>query len=344
MNSTFLKDSQFIIIGGTGQVGHCLVDQIISGGAEKVFASSVSVQSGTPQDDLAKTIAHKCLAWGSRVDWFECDLEKPDSEIRLALDSLSLEKNKNTYVVVTASYTNVDGCEVDPQKCQKINVIGTTTVLKWAKERDFRTVFYSSDYVFDGKKGMYTEDDEVNPLSVYGRSKLQIEQWCKVNDPTALILRTTGVYEYLLGSKNFVMQMLDLWKNGVQTRIPSDQYANPTWAFELARATLDLLEKQHSGIYHAAGADFMARTEFANLIAASFRIKDAKIQPILTSELKQKAKRPLKGGLNCAKAEAALGWKFSDPKVVLSRFAEQSLGKRKDTNVSPSSYDVVSTS
>jgi len=171
-----------------------------------------------------------------------------------------------------------------------------------------RIAFFSTDYVFDGAAGPYSETEPRHAISVYGKSKVVAEEWLEQQAADALILRTTGVYDYLPGSKNFLMQMISLWSDGKETKIPADQYANPVWARELAKATLELLERGARGIYNVAGATQMKRTDFAAAIARVFGLKAALIVPVATKDLAQLAKRPLKGGLKCGKLEKELGW------------------------------------
>lgn len=271
---------QAIVIGANGQVGRRLTELLC---------------------------AHQNTTLVSDRIELDCDAES----LAQALTKLGagLDPKGTTALLMCAAYTNVEGCQADPSRCNRINVDNTIAVLKWARQRfGARVVFYSSDYVFDGKAGPYAETAATAPLCEYGRAKLAVEQWLAKNDPDALVIRTTGVYDYLPDSKNFLMQMLSLWQSGQRARVPCDQRANPVWAAELARATLQLLQKKTSGVFHVAGGTQLARSDFARAIARAFGYAETLIKDVTTHELGQKAPRPLLGGLKCERLKAELGW------------------------------------
>lgn len=321
--------SQVIVVGGTGQTGHRLLETYVKsmltgeGQPIQIVATSRHVENKLPAGPLAVAttqVTQDALAWSRYVQWFPLDLEAAASVLFAQLEALSsvLYYDRPTVLVFAAAFTNVDGCETDPAYCKRVNETNTVEVLRWASSRHgAKIAFYSTDYVFDGVDGPYSEDAPRNPVQVYGRAKVFAEEWLERHAPDALILRTTGVYDYLPGSKNFLMQMLELWGQGRVTRIPVDQEANPIWAFDLARATIELLEKDASGIFNVAGGTQMARVEFAKLIAKEFNFDGSCIYSVRTVDLAQKAKRPLKGGLRCRKLQEILGWRPSPAHEVL---------------------------
>jgi dTDP-4-dehydrorhamnose reductase len=303
--------TQVIVIGGTGQTGHRVLELLLEYENVKLVATSRAVSDGLPAGPLASTVVSDARKWAGRIKWCPLDLEGETTLLITQLEALkSFLNNKTpTALVFAAAFTNVDGCENDPAYCARVNETNTIEVMRWARTRyEARLAFYSTDYVFDGEKGQYSEEEPRKAICVYGQSKVTAEEWLENNAPDALILRTTGVYDYVRGSKNFLMQMLELWGQGKQTRIPADQEANPVWALELARATVELLARGSRGIYHVAGGTQLKRTEFALTIAKVFGFDSALITPVQTKELGQKARRPLKGGLNCAKLKKELGW------------------------------------
>lgn len=311
---------QVIVIGGTGQTGHRILELLVELGVPRIVATSREVKASLPAGPLASTVLGDAQKWTDKVEWYAVDLEAEADVLKPQLKALGAELNAQarTALVFAAAYTNVEGCETEPDKCRKINEANTTAVLYWAKkEFNAKLAFYSTDYVFDGKDGPYPETAPRNALCQYGLSKVYVEEWLERMAKDAIIMRTTGVYDYLPGSKNFLMQMLDLWGQGKQTRIPSDQLANPVWAFELAKATIELLAKDSKGIFHVAGGTFMPRTDFAKEIARVFGFDPALITGIRTEEMAQKAKRPLRGGLKCEKLKAELGWAPAPATAVL---------------------------
>ncbi len=301
----FLFD-QVIVVGGTGQTGLRLLELLVEHPDVKLVATSRSAQAGTK--------------WGERVQWRMLDLEVDSSQLAQQLEGLGagLAAGKRTALIFAAAFTNVEACEADTARCRRVNELNTIAVMKWAQDRFNAIVaFYSTDYVFDGAAGPYAETAPRHAISAYGRSKVVVEEWLEKNAPRALILRTTGVYDYLPGAMNFLMQMLTQWGQGKATRVPIDQLGNPIWAHELARATFELLADEASGIYHVAGATQLARTDFARLIAQIFGYDAKLIQPVNTRELGQKALRPLNGGLVCEKLKRELGWTPAGALTVL---------------------------
>jgi dTDP-4-dehydrorhamnose reductase len=282
-NRALFPGSQAVVVGGTGQTGRRLLEQLSALGLERVVAPS-----------------HVQLDLAAEPSAFEAQLERLAGELKPGLP---------TACIVAAAFTNVEACEADPAFCERVNVTNTIAALGFARDR-FRAklAFYSTDYVFDGAAGPYAETAARNPVSVYGRAKAKVEEWFEKHAPDGLVVRTTGVYDDLAGSKNFLMQMRALFAEKKTARVPSDQLANPVWAVELARATLELIERGESGLFHVAGGTQLPRVEFARLIAEVFGFDASLVQAVETSALGQKARRPLKGGLRCDKLRAALGW------------------------------------
>ena len=304
---------QVIIIGGTGQIGHRMVEAYVAEDFKgTILATSREVKEKLPAGPLGQTIVSKAREWASpRLHWGELDFESDGHKLKEQL--LALEKflspGKKTVLILAAAFTNVDGCEIDPEKCKAVNESNTLALLYWAqKSYGAKIVFYSTDYVFDGESGPYAETDKRNAVSVYGQSKANVEEWLERNAADSLILRTTGVFDYIPGSKNFLMQMISLWGDKKHTKIPSDQISNPIWSGDIVYATRELLDWQKSGHYGVAGASWIARTEFSKLIAKVFNLDPSYIDAIKTADLGQKAKRPLKGGLKIDKLKKELDW------------------------------------
>ena len=161
-----------------------------------------------------------------------------------------------------------------------------------------RTVYFSTEYVFDGADGPYDEDHRPNPLSVYGKSKLAGEQAVLDADPRALVLRTTVVYGPEEQGKNFVYRLVASLKSGTEILVPIDQLSSPTYNRDLAAAAAKLAKKRVTGIVNAAGPEVISRVEFAQRIAAMLELDPALIRAVETSEFgPASAPRPLQAGL-----------------------------------------------
>ena len=209
-------------------------------------------------------------------------------------------------VFLCSAMTHVDGCESDPGKASRVNALGPALVAEHCRAAGARLVYLSTEYVFDGKAGPYGEDDPVNPVSVYGRTKLEGER-AVLSIAGALVIRTTVVYSYSLTSVNFIMQLIANARAGKAMPVPKDQISNPTYAPALAAAVLDLALKGESGVYNVVGPELMDRYAFALKACAAFGFDPSFLVPRLTSELGQAAPRPLSAGLKTDKLVKTLG-------------------------------------
>jgi dTDP-4-dehydrorhamnose reductase len=220
-----------------------------------------------------------------------------------------VERHRPAAIFLTAALTHVDYCEDHPDETFAINVEGPRTVAQAARALGAQVVFYSTEYVFDGKAGPYDEQDPPSPLSVYGQSKLAAERAiCDIVE-NALILRTTVLFGWNPNSTNFAMQVYRKVRSEERMTIPMDQFGNPTLAEYLAQMSLTLAQRGARGVVNVVGADLVARSDFALALVKLFGGSPDLIVPVPTESLKQKAPRPLRGGLKIAKLERLLGGK-----------------------------------
>jgi dTDP-4-dehydrorhamnose reductase len=201
-------------------------------------------------------------------------------------------------IVHCGALTHVDHCETNENESYQKTVQSTKNLVELAKTCKARFVYISTDYVFDGKHGPYTEDAAVNPVSVYGRHKLEAEQLSLNSLSNTLVLRVTNVYGDEARGKNFVARIADQCKNKqkLTLKLPYDQFASPTNAFDIARAMFVLLRDNKDGIYHIGSTDYMNRVELALRVLQYFPDADYDLISVSTTELKQPALRPLRGG------------------------------------------------
>ncbi len=211
-------------------------------------------------------------------------------------------------VLNAAAYTDVDGCERDKEKAWKVNVGGVENLAAAAHLSNTRVVHISTDYIFDGQHGPYTEEDVPNPIGYYGKTKLASENALHVGDVPYVILRTMVLYGVARNVRaNFVLWVAANLHEGKPIRIVADQIGNPTLVDDLAFAVLKSVELNRSGVYNVAGPDLMSRFDFARCIAKVFGGDDKLIIPISTADLHQPAPRPLKSGFVTLKASTELG-------------------------------------
>ena len=205
--------------------------------------------------------------------------------------------NSNCEAIVhCAAYTQVDKAEDEKDLCIKINATATKHIVKCAKILDIPMIYISTDYVFDGTKdGKYTENDETNPINIYGESKLAGEKYVQEILDKYYIVRTSWVFN--INGKNFIETMLRLSKTNNQLSIVNDQIGSPTYTRDLSRLLVDMLETSKYGLYHATNEGYCSWYEFANTIFKLANI-NIDIKAINSNEYASRAKRPLNSKLS----------------------------------------------
>ena len=217
-----------------------------------------------------------------------------------------IESKHPDVVYLPASMSNVDYCEQHSRESYQVNVVGVENVLRVVNNLDARLVYFSSDYIFDGEDGPYAEDAPANPINEYGRQKLIAEHLIALHARDFLIVRTTVVYGWESQGKNFIFRLLRSLQAGDVVRVPVDQIGTPTFAPDLAEATVELAASSLQGVFHLVGAERVSRYEFARHAARAFGLDESLIQPVQTNELNQLARRPLNAGMKTSKARSVL--------------------------------------
>lgn len=251
------------------------------------------------------------------------DVVEGDITDRKKLKELCM-KFRPTVIVNTAAVTDVDGCENQKQEAWTINVKGVENLVQMCRLFDSRLIHFSTDYVFDGTKGPYTEEDKPEPLGYYGKTKLASENICKTGNIPYSIIRTNVLYGSATSRHtDFVRWALLKLATNETLHIVNDQYSNPTFIDDLGHAVELLIKRKRYGIYHISGADWVNRWEFAKKIATVFGFTNSTILPIKTEELQQTAPRPLYGGLVTLKAETDLRMKMTSIESGLSTLKQR---------------------
>ena len=211
-------------------------------------------------------------------------------------------------VVHAASLTDVDKCELNKEIAWKINVEGTRNVAQATETNKAFLLYVSTDYLFDGKKGYYKETDKPAPINYYGLTKLKAEEQVKNITTKYCIARPSVIYGATpaAGKVNFALWLLNKLQNKESAKIFTDQWNSPTLNTSLAEMTLEIAERQITGIYHLSGATRINRFDFATVLAKTFNMDTSLIIPTETKELSLPAKRPKDSSLNTAKAQQEL--------------------------------------
>lgn len=262
--------------------------------------------SGLVGEDLVRAAPNAGLeAMGTYHSHPVPDMQRLDIRSRTEVQLL-VAKVRPTIVYLPASLANVDYCELHPEEGYATNVVGVCNVVRAVNNVGAKLIYFSSDYIFDGKAGPYRENDPANPICEYGRQKLIAEHYVALHARDYLIVRTTVVYGWERQGKNFVYRLLNTLEAGQILKVPVDQIGNPTYAPNLAQAVVELALSDARGVYHVVGPERVNRYEFACEAASVFGLDGSLIQPVATSQLGQPAPRPLNAGMVVEKAIAKL--------------------------------------
>ena len=192
-------------------------------------------------------------------------------------------------IVNCAAWTDVDGCEGDPERAQLINAIGAGNLARVAD--DGLVVQISTDYVFDGRTDRpYVETDEVNPVSEYGRSKLDGEREVAAGASRWAVVRSAWLYG--TGTKNFVAAILRAARTRDRLQVVDDQVGSPTSTPDLARALVGLIERGATGVLHGVNAGSCSRWEFARAAFELAGLDPERVEAVPTSAMPRPATRP----------------------------------------------------
>lgn len=224
-----------------------------------------------------------------------------------------LNNNKPDFIINTAAYTAVDEAEKECQLAQDVNVNGPKNLAIIAQEIGAKLIHISTNYVFDGEKsGPYLEEDETNPLSVYGRTKCDGEKEVLNNTDDSVIVRLSWLYSRWINleyCKNFIKSILKLAKEKKELNIVSDQLGTPVYAGDAAVSIMDVInnwdskskvESDDNNIFHYSNSGVSSWYDFAEAILEYADI-DCKINPIETKDYPVAAKRPKNGVLSISK-------------------------------------------
>jgi dTDP-4-dehydrorhamnose reductase len=213
-------------------------------------------------------------------------------------------------VVHAAAMTQVDDCELNPQHCERTNVQGTANMLVEAEQHSSHFIYISTDFVFDGESGNYSEEDDLKPISFYGFTKMQAEAIVQTADIPWSIVRTCLVYGNVLqGTRsNIISWVRDSLQQGKNIKVVADQYRTPTYVEDLAKGIALIIGQKAAGIYHLSGKDLLTPYDIAIKTADYLQLNKNHIEKVDASSFTQPGKRPPKTGFNIEKARRELGY------------------------------------
>ena len=221
-----------------------------------------------------------------------------------------VKKYKPHCIINTAAMTNVDQCEEDMVGAENLNIKAVSHLIEAANQVDAHFIQLSTDFIFDGKAGPYKEDDQPNPLSFYGNTKLEAEKIIRAKSNKWSIIRTVLVYGIVhdMSRSNIVLWAKNALEKGQPLKIVDDQFRSPTLAEDLAIGCQLVEQKEAEGIYNISGKDQMSIVSLVERVADYFKLDKSSIERVSSSTLNQPAKRPPITGFDLEKSVKELGY------------------------------------
>ena len=213
-------------------------------------------------------------------------------------------------IINTAAMTQVDKCEEQKAECWKINVEAIKNLVKCSNDVKAHLIHLSSDFVFDGTGGPYSENDIPNPLSYYGLSKLEGEKIIEDQSDKWAIVRTILVYgvNRKMTRLNIVLWVKNSLEAGKPIRVVNDQFRAPTLVDDLANACIEIGMREKTGIFHISGPEMMSVVDIAYKVADYYKLDKSLITPVSSAELNEIAQRPRSTGFVLDKAKREINY------------------------------------
>jgi len=233
-------------------------------------------------------------------DYIYVDLDITDHE----QVSKVINQYKPDVIINTAAMANVDACERDAEGSYQINVAAVANLLQICETKGIHLIHLSTDFVFDGEEGPYEESDPTNPLSVYGKHKVEAEKLLQAAICPWSIVRTILVYGIVadLSRSNIVLWAKEALENGREIKVVNDQWRMPTLAEDLAKACLEIADRRAEGVYHISGKDLFSICEIVEAVVEHYHLDGTFICKEKSSALQQDAVRPKRTGFILEKA------------------------------------------
>jgi len=280
---------KILLTGANGFLGYYLVKQLLEKGHQVI---------ATGRGDCRLPFAST-----SNFEYAALDFTDP-FEVHDVFEKYTPET-----VIHAGAISKPDDCELHQWQAYLTNVEGTVTLLMNAEEQKSHFIFVSTDFVFDGEKGMYKEEDKTAPVNFYGKTKQEGEDAVKEYEYDWAIVRTVLLYgKPLSGRSNILTIVKDKLEKGEEYSVVDDQVRTPTYVEDLAAGIVAIAEKKATGIYHLSGTDILTPYEMACKAADHLRLNKSLIKKVTAASFTQPAKRPPKTGFVIDKAKSELGF------------------------------------
>jgi dTDP-4-dehydrorhamnose reductase len=277
-----------LVTGANGFIGHYIISALLQKGYDVVATGKGECRLPFKQDNFS---------------YMAMDFTDP-----YAVHDV-FEKVQPAIVIHAGAMGKPDECELEQWQSYLVNVEGTVNVLMNAAEQKSFFIYLSTDFVFDGEKGMYTEEDEAKPVNFYGKTKLEAEEAVKEYEVEWAIVRTVLVYgKPLSGRSNILSIVKDKLEKGEMYNVVDDQVRTPTYVEDLAAGIVAIVDKRATGIYHLAGEEILTPYQMACAAADFLGLNKQLINRVTSATFSQPAKRPPKTGFVIEKAKAVLAF------------------------------------
>ena len=276
---------KLLVLGGSGLVGNALI---------KMYHDNFEIIATYNKNPISLT----------DIRSLRCSL--PEDFNRLE-EFIQLEKPE--IVVNSLGFSNIDFCESNKSNSYSLHVDSTEKICSLCSKLNTKSIFLSSDYVFDGKKGNYSESDEPNPINYYGFTKLTAEK-IVLKNPINTVLRTSVIYDWD-DRVRFFHYVVENLKKGREVITTNDVFNSVTLADSLTQTIYKVITLEKNGIFHAVDSTCVNRFEFARTIAKIFHLNEDLIKSISIYDTNAVAKRPKNACLDNSKAKNVLGVNFN---------------------------------
>lgn len=278
-----------LVTGVNGFLGSYWLEALLQDGVQIVATASRPFRADLPNDP---NLTYRLL-------------DITDSQ---AVHSLIASERPDA-VLHAAALSKPDDCEQDPTRADRVNTTATQYLLQAAESVGSYFCYLSTDFVFDGVRGMYLEEDLPDPVNHYGFTKWQAEKLVEDYPHGWSVVRTVLVYgKPVAGRPNLLTIVADRLRNGETYSVVDDQYRTPTYAGDLASGVSTLIRQRLRGIFHLCGSEMMTPFEMAVRTAQHLGLDSSGILRVSESTFQQPARRPKRTGLNIQKAKAQIGF------------------------------------
>lgn len=279
-----------LITGANGFVGYYVTKLLLEKGYQVI---------ATGRGDCRLPFSKEHLFSYYQMDFTDADSVK-----------LVFEKTEPDAVIHSGAVSKPDECELNKEKAWNINVQGTINLLREAENLKSFFLFVSTDFVFDGEKGMYTEEDDCQPVNFYGFTKMQAEGITETSSIPYTIVRTCLVYGVPLQGKrsNIFTWVKNSLESGQPIKVVDDQWRTPTSVEDLAEGIELIIQQGATGVYHISGEEGMSPYGFACRVADHFGLNKQLIEKVTAQTFSQPGRRPPQTGFIIDKAKKDLGF------------------------------------